>query len=165
MTLAVVSETNDDLQNLVAFEMGDELLAVPTRILREVLEPPRITRVPMADIYSAGLMNVRGVVYPVTDLRPLFEMPQREFDIDTRILVLELSLEAGTMSLGLIAEKVHAVLSLDPESLQKVPTVGTRWPAGAIKGIGRWNDRFVNLIDLEKIAETYLGAVPTQETA
>ena len=164
MTLALVS-TEEELKDLVAFEMGGELLAVPTRILREVIEPPKITRVPMAGIYSAGLINVRGVVIPVTDLRPLFEMPQKEFDIDTRILVLELNLEAGPMTIGLIAEKVHAVLSMDPETVQSVPTVGTRWPPQTIKGIGRWKDRFVNLIDLERVAEQYLGADQPAETA
>lgn len=164
MTLALVS-TEEELKDLVAFEMGGEMLAVPTRILREVIEPPKITRVPMAGIYSAGLINVRGVVIPVTDLRPLFEMPQKAFDIDTRILVLELNLDAGPMTLGLIAEKVHAVLSMDPESVQAVPTVGTRWPPLTIKGIGRWKDRFVNLIDLERVAEQYLGADRPAETA
>ncbi|MBR9652363.1 chemotaxis protein CheW [Thalassovita aquimarina] len=157
MTLALVS-TEEDLKDLVAFEMGGELLAVPTRILREVIEPPKITRVPMAGVYSAGLINVRGVVIPVTDLRPLFNMPQKDFDIDTRILVLELNLDAGPMTIGVIAEKVHAVLSMDPETVQAVPTVGTRWPAQTIKGIGRWQDRFVNLIDLERVAEQHLGA-------
>lgn len=157
MSLALVSN-EDELKDLVAFEMGGELLAVPTLILREVIEPPKITRVPMAGVYSAGLINVRGVVIPVTDLRPLFGMPQKEFDIDTRILVLELNFEAGPMTIGLIAEKVHAVMSMDPATVKPVPTVGTRWPAQTIKGIGRWNDRFVNLIDLARIAEQHLGA-------
>lgn len=164
MTLELVTASADDLKDMVAFEMGGELLVVPTRILREVLEPPKLTRVPLAGPYSAGLINVRGVVLPVTDLRPLFEMEQKDFDTDTRVLVLELALEEGTMTIGVIAEKVHAVLALDPETIQNVPSVGTRWPEGAIKGIGRWKDRFVNLIDVEKIAETYLGAMPTDET-
>ncbi|MDX1781143.1 MAG: chemotaxis protein CheW [Thalassovita sp.] len=164
MSLALVS-TEEELKDLVAFEMGGELLAVPTRILREVIEPPKITRVPMAGVYSAGLINVRGVVIPVSDLRPLFNMPQKPFDIDTRILVLELNLETGPVTLGLIAEKVHAVLSMDPETVQAVPSVGTRWPAQTIKGIGRWKDRFVNLIDLERVAEQYLGAAHASETA
>ncbi|CUH65214.1 Chemotaxis protein CheW [Thalassovita gelatinovora] len=165
MSLSLVSATEDELKDLVAFEMGGELMAVPTRILREVLEPPRITRVPLAGVYSAGLMNVRGVVVPVTDLRPLFDMQDKPFDIDTRIVVLELALASGPVTIGLIAEKVHAVMSMDPATVQPVPSVGTRWPAQTIKGIGRWQDRFVNLIDLERVAQEYIGAAHADDAA
>jgi purine-binding chemotaxis protein CheW len=154
MTAAFTSNSKDDL---VTFEMGGEVIAVSTRVLREVIEPPRITPVPLADIHSPGLMNNRGVVLPVADLRPLFGMEPKPFDSDTRIMVMQLDLDAGPLTVGVIAEMVHAVITLDAETVQSVPELGSRWPAYSVTGIGRWNGRFVHVVDVERLFETHLG--------
>lgn len=157
MNAQVEVKLTDELGNLVAFEMGGEMMAVPTAILREVLEPPKITRVPTAGPFAVGLMNVRGAVIPVSDLRPYFSMPRKEFDDETRIIVLDLDMGDDTMSVGIIVERVHAVFALDDTTLQSVPNVGTRWPHRSVKAIGRWDGRFVNLPDIAMIFETHLA--------
>lgn len=154
MNDALAASRNDDM---VAFEMGGEVIAVSTRVLREVIEPPRLTPVPTSDIHCPGLMNNRGVVLPVADLRPLFGMESRPFDSDSRIMVMQLDLESGPLTVGVIAEMVHAVITLDASTVQTVPELGTRWPTYSVTGIGRWNGRFVHMIDVERVFEMHLG--------
>ncbi|SFP04409.1 chemotaxis protein CheW [Tranquillimonas alkanivorans] len=148
-------------RDVVTLRLGDEVLAVPARSLREVLEPMQITRVPRTDDFVRGLINVRGAVVPLADLRVPFDMPRKPADADTRILVLELPL-AGTLSVvGVIADAVHEVTQFDLSSLEDVPAVGTRWPPHLVTAIGRWNGRFVILPDLEAIFDSYLGGADT----
>lgn len=146
-----------NLDNMVSFMMGGEVLALPSSVIREIIEPPHITPVPLADIHSPGLINNRGNVIPITDLRPVFGMVQKPFDLDTRIMVIEIEMAEGPMVVGLIAEKVDAVISLDPAMLRPVAAVGSRWPAASVAGVGRWDGHFVHILNIERIFEDHLG--------
>lgn len=148
------------LNSVVAFEMGGEQMALPTDVLKEVLELPALTPVPCAGDFSAGLINIRGVVLPVADWRPLFRMPQKAADRETRILIIDTVVNEHPMTVGVIAEKVHAIAEIDPETLRPVPAVGTRWPAGTLLAMARWNDHFVAIPDVVRIFEDQITAEP-----
>lgn len=148
------------LNSVVAFEMGGELMALPTDVLREVLELPNLTPVPCAGPFSAGLINIRGVVLPVADLRPLFRMPVKPTDRETRILIIETTVNDKSLTVGVIAEAVHAIAEIDPETLRPVPAVGTRWPQGTLHAMARWNDQFVAIPDVVQIFETHIAQEP-----
>lgn len=158
MSKKIPADLANRIQSVVIFEMGDERLAVPTDILREVLEPPQITRVPCADNFSAGLANVRGVVLPVVDMRPMFNIEQRDFTRETRVLILETTHAEAPLTVGVIADRVHAIVSLDADTIRPVPPVGSRWPNGTLYALARWEGDFVALPDMEYIFETQLAA-------
>ncbi|MFZ7090328.1 chemotaxis protein CheW [Primorskyibacter sp. 2E233] len=144
--------------DVVTLGLGGEMLAIPTSHLREVLEFGAVTRVPNAAAFSAGLINVRGGVVPLCDLRLPLRMPLREADEETRVLVLELPL-AGTASvIGIIAEKVHEVTRIETASLEDVPTVGSRWPPQFVNGVGRRDDAFLIMPNLDAIFAAHLPA-------
>ena len=151
--------------DLVTFRLGGEICAVPASQLREVLEPVTVTRVPGAAEFVAGLINVRGTVVPLSDLRVPLGMPREAAGEQARIMVMDIPLSDRTCVVGILADAVHDVTRLDPEKCEKVPTVGARWPARFISGVGRWKGDLVTLPDLGAIFEDFLdgfdGRTPT----
>lgn len=143
--------------DMVTFQLGGELLAIDTSSLREVIEPGVITRVPNAPGFANGLLNVRGSVVPLSDLRIPLRMTVRPPDEDTRILVLDLDLTGTPCVVGMLAEKVHEVTQVASASLEDVPAVGARWPRHFVSSVGRKGDRFFIIPDLAAIFATYLG--------
>lgn len=148
-------------QTMVTLSLGGELVAIPTAILREVIEPGTITRVPNAPPFASGLINVRGMVVPLTDLRIPLRMPIRAADADTRILVLDLPLGGAPSVVGILAEQVHEVTDVPGATLEEVPSVGARWPRHFVRAVGRKNGRFFILPDLDAIFSEHLSATET----
>jgi purine-binding chemotaxis protein CheW len=150
--------------DVVTLELGGEILAIRAIVLREVLEPVAITRVPQAPEFVQGLINVRGAVVPLADLRVTFGMPRRPLGPDGRILVLDLALAGRTTVVGILADSVHEVTRIDVDTLEEVPPVGTRWPPQFVEAIGKWGGGFVMLPDLPAIFSAFLagqtGALP-----
>ncbi len=144
--------------DVVTLRLGEETLAIPAEVLREVLEPVAITRVPGAPEFCSGLVNVRGTVVPLADLRVTFGMPRSPLGPDARILVLDLVLAGRPAVVGIMADAVHEVTRIDRGTLQDVPAVGTRWPPQLVDAIGTWNGAFVMLPDLPAIFASFLAS-------
>ncbi|QEW18500.1 Chemotaxis protein CheW [Marinibacterium anthonyi] len=144
-------------RTMVTLSLGGGLVAVPTAILREVIEPGTITRVPNAHGFAKGLINVRGMVVPLTDLRIPLRMPIRPPDDDTRILVLELVLDGRPSVVGILAEQVHEVTDVSGANLEDVPSVGARWPRQFVHAVGRKDSRFFIIPDLDAIFADHLA--------
>lgn len=143
---------------VVTFLLGNEVLAVATARVREILEPGEITRVPGADEFVASLVNVRGAVVPLADLRVPLRMPREDSGTAQRVLVLELPLAGQDCVVGILADSVYEVTRIEPEQMEAIPVVGTRWPPRYVSAVGRWHDGFVTIPDLNTIfAEFLLG--------
>lgn len=148
------------LLDVVTLRLGGEILAIRAQVLREVLEPVAITRVPQAPDFVQGLINVRGAVVPLADLRVTFGMLRRALGPDGRILVLDLPLGGRPAVVGIVADAVHEVTQIDPATLEDVPAVGTRWPPQFVEAIGKWGGGFVMLPDLPAIFSAFLAGQP-----
>lgn len=146
--------------DLVTFRLGGEVLAVPALHLREILEPVPVTRVPGAPPFVPGLLNVRGAVVPLADLRIPLQMPRPSaeagHDDATRILVLELPLNGQDAVVGILADSVHEVTRIGADQLERIPPVGTRWPPRFVAAVGRWGGDFVTIPDLTAIFAEFL---------
>lgn len=142
--------------DVVTFQVSGEVLAVPAAQLREVLEPASITRVPGADEFVGSILNVRGSVVPLADLRVPMRMPRTQKQKNPRILVLELPLEEGEIVVGMIADSVHDVTRIEADELEDIPPVGTRWPPRYVAAVGRSNGDFVTIPDLAAIFHEFL---------
>ena len=98
-----------------------------------------------------GVINVRGSVVPVVDLRMKFEMSKTEQTLDTRIVVMEIALEGELTTIGTLADAVHNVMDIEQSSIEHPPKVGGKWNTDFIKGIGKHNDDFIIILNVDRI--------------
>ncbi len=141
----------------LTIRLEDELFAVEASRVREILDLVPITEVPNAASFANGLINVRGRVVPLADLRVMFGMNRPEPDEDTRIVVMEVDIDGEPTIAGILADKVHDVTDIEPASIEDAPKVGMRWRPEFIKGIGKRNGGFIIIPDMERIFETSDG--------
>lgn len=144
--------------NALTFVLGDETFAIEATSVREILDLVPISEVPNSAPHVSGLINVRGRVVPLADLRLVFGMSRKVFDADTRIVVLEVDIDAEPTIVGIIADRVHDVADLDASRIEPAPAVGMRWPPHYVRGIARRGDDFIIIPDLGRIFGTEGGA-------
>jgi len=135
----------------ITFRLGDELFAINVVQVREVLDMSVITRVPRAPSYMRGVVNVRGSAIPVVDLRIKFGLSAAPDTVNSRIVVLELSLDGETAVVGGIADSVHDVIELEPAQIDEAPRMAMRWRAELVQGMGRRGEEFVIILDIDKV--------------
>jgi purine-binding chemotaxis protein CheW len=145
----------------LTIRLQDELFAVEASRVREILDLVPITEVPNAPSFVGGLINVRGRVVPLADLRVMFGMERPEPDEDTRIVVMEVDIDGEPTIAGILADKVHDVTDIEAASIEEAPKVGMRWRPEFVKGIGKRNGGFIIIPDMEKIFETPAGRSPS----
>lgn len=140
-----------DTARYLTFRLGDELFAINVFKAREVLDVTHITRVPTAPDYMRGVVNVRGSSIPVVDLRKRFGLPPVKDTRHTRIIVMELAIDDDSVVIGGLADSVHEVIELEPDEINEPPSIGMRWRTDLILGMGRRDDQFIIILDIEKI--------------
>ncbi|HUB13418.1 MAG TPA: chemotaxis protein CheW [Acetobacteraceae bacterium] len=156
---------------VLILELQGESFAIETSQVREILDPVPVTAVPGADRAVDGLINVRGRVVPLADLRLLFNMPPEQAGRDARIVVIDVSLDGDPTTIGIRADKVNEVTELAAASLEATPRIGLRWEPDFITCIGKRNDDFVAVLDMGRIFSRLVqrtrpgGAVPVAEAA
>ena len=150
----------------LTFKIGDEVFALEVSQVREVLDMSHITRVPRAPDFMRGVINVRGSVVPVVDLRLKFGLTRTENTVDTRIVVMEINLDGESTVLGALADSVDEVIELEPTHIENPPRIGMRWRTEFIKGIGKRDDKFIIILDIDRVFSTdELALVTDVETA
>ena len=147
MTEQSVSNTGQFL----TFKLDEEIYALDITQVREVLDYTDITRVPKMPEFMRGVINLRGGVVPVIDLRLKFELNITENTVDTCIVIMEITLDNETTLIGALADSVQEVISLDSEQIEPPPKIGTRLNTEFIKGMGKKNDDFIILLDIDKV--------------
>jgi purine-binding chemotaxis protein CheW len=145
----------------LTIRLEDELFAVEASRVREILDLVPITEVPNAPPFVGGLINVRGRVVPLADLRVMFGMNRPEPDEDTRIVVMEVDIDGEATIAGILADKVHDVTDIEAASIEEAPKVGMRWRPEYVKGIGKRNGGFIIIPDMERIFEIPDGRTPS----
>jgi len=139
-------ETTELLQ-LVSFFIGDEEFGVDILYVQEINRMLQVTKVPNAPDFVNGVINLRGRVIPVIDLRLKFGMPKKEPDKNTRIIVMEVS----GKTVGFIVDSVNEVLRIPKNVTEPPPELAMGINSEYIKSVGKLEDRLLILIDLEKI--------------
>jgi len=139
------------LTQYLTFLLGDEIFSLEISKVREVLDYTIITRVPRMPAYLQGVINLRGSVVPVADLRLKFGMPEADVTVSTCIIIVEAMVNDELVILGLLADSVQEVLELDQENIKPAPRIGTKLDTRFIKGMGRQNDRFNIILDIDRV--------------
>jgi len=138
---------------VLTLDLQGEIFALEATCVREILDPPVITEVPGSQSFVPGLINVRGKVVPLADLRMKFGMECTAATIDTRIVVIDVTLGGEVVSVGLLADKVYEVTELQAEVLEDTPRIGMRWRPEYIRCIGKRGADFIIVADLAQIFE------------
>ena len=141
----------------LTIRLGDEQFAVEAGSVREILDVVPITHVPNAPEFVSGLINVRGRVVPLADMRVMFDMDRPEPSEDTRIVVMEVDMEGEPTIVGILADKVHDVTTIEAASMEEAPRVGMRWRPEFVRAIGKRNGSFIIIPDLGRIFENVGG--------
>jgi purine-binding chemotaxis protein CheW len=142
--------THETIEALT-FDLQGETFALEAGYVREVLDLLPETPVPGAPPFVGAVINFRGRVIPLVDLRMAFGMTVGETTIDNRIVVIEHPLDGEPTLIGLRADKVHEVTSITPDSTEDAPRVGMRWRSDFIRRLVRRDGDVIVLPDLDQI--------------
>ncbi len=140
-------ETNQYL----TFKLDNEIFGLAISKVREVLDFTTVTRVPQTPPYMRGVINLRGSVVPVIDLHQKFGLSQTQKTVNTCIVIVEIMMEDEITILGALADSVQEVLNIEPDQIEPAPRIGTKLNTEFIRGMGKNNDEFIILLDIDKV--------------
>ena len=144
-------ETITEARRYLTFKLDNEVFALDVATVREVLDFTTVTRIPRTPEFMRGVINLRGGVVPVVDLRLAFDMSATEKTVNTCIIVAEVSLEGETTVMGALADSVEEVIDLEPDQIQPPPKIGTSVRTDFIRGMGKRDARFVMILDIDRV--------------
>ncbi|MBJ6800053.1 chemotaxis protein CheW [Geomonas propionica] len=147
-------ETITETTQYLTFKLEDELFALDIGKVREVLDFTSITKVPQTPDYMRGVINLRGSVVPVVDLRLKFGMAMAEQTVNTCVIIVEVELEGERVVMGAMADAVQEVMDLEPDQIEPPPRIGTKLNTDFIKGMGKHNEQFIIILDIDKVFTT-----------
>jgi len=147
MSVAAITETRQYL----TFKLDQEIFALDVATVREVLDFNSVTKIPRTPDFMRGVINLRGSVVPVVDLRLAFGMSATEKTVNTCIIVAEISMDGESAIMGALADSVEEVIDLEPDQIQPPPRIGTSINTGFIRGMGRRDSQFLVILDIDRV--------------
>ncbi|MBR0703746.1 chemotaxis protein CheW [Bradyrhizobium sp. 62B] len=151
MNDGLTGERQTGAMQVVMIGLGEEKFALDAGLVREIIDPVPVTKVAGARAFVPSVINVRGNVIPLADLRIRFGMPQLDDSADTRIVVIELELDGEPVLVGVTADKVYEVTEISQTDVQQTPRVGMHWKPEFIRFIAKWREEFVIVPNMERI--------------
>jgi purine-binding chemotaxis protein CheW len=151
MNDGLAGEHRADAMQVVMIGLGEEKFALDAGQVREIIDPVPVTKVAGARSFVPSVINVRGNVIPLADLRIRFGMPQIEDSADTRIVVIEIEIDSEPVLVGVTADKVYEVTEISQTDVQQTPRVGMHWKPEFIRFITKWREEFVIVPNMERI--------------
>ena len=160
------TSTTADIRTYLTFRLQKDLFAIDVLKVREVVELTSITPIPGSPKYMRGVINLRGNVVSVVDMRRKFGMAEIAQTIDTCIVVLDIQMDGEEMILGILVDAVQEVFELSSSQIEPPPTMGTRFKAEYLTGIGKSEDHFIMILDIDKMlsAEELMLVKNSEET-
>ncbi|MBS0412355.1 MAG: chemotaxis protein CheW [Proteobacteria bacterium] len=159
MAIAEAAQLDIDTLQVLTFDLDGETFALEAGVVREVLDATAGTEVPGAPAFVDAVINFRGRIIPLADLRVAFGLGRQAASIDSRVVVIEYDLDGDPTLIGLRTDKVHEVTEIDIADLEDAPRVGMRWRPDFIRGLARRGGDLIVLPDLDQIFLTRGGAV------
>lgn len=144
-------QAQTSMNQYLTFTLAGEQYAVEVGKVKEVLEYTSVTKVPRTLEFMRGVINLRGSVVPVIDLRLKFDLGETEKTIDTSIIVMEVEISGETVVLGTLADSVQEVIGMDSSQIEPAPSIGTSIKTDFIQGIGKQEDQFIMILDIDAV--------------
>lgn len=146
-----MNQQQADAMQVVMIGLGDEKFALDAGLVREIIDPVPVTKVAGARDFVPSVINVRGNVIPLADLRIRFGMPQTDSSVDSRMVVIEIEIDGEPVLVGVTADKVYEVTEISRSDVQQTPRVGMHWKPEFIRFIAKWREEFVIVPNMERI--------------
>jgi len=147
MSIQGITQTTQYL----SFRLDEEEFALEITRVREVLDFTRITKVPQSPPFMRGVINLRGTVVPVVDLKDKFGIGSTDKTVNTRIIICEIDVDGDMTTLGALADSVHEVMEIEPEHIEPAPKIGTRLNTEFLKGMGKRDEEFIMILDIDRV--------------
>jgi purine-binding chemotaxis protein CheW len=135
----------------LTFLLGDEIFAIDILSIKEIIEFRNLTTVPLMPECVRGVLNLRGAVVPVLDLQARFGRRASEVGKRTCIVIVELNTAHGRQVIGVLVDAVNEVLDIAQEAIEPPPAFGARIRTDFIRGIGKVEEKFVILLDVDQV--------------
>lgn len=135
----------------LTFKLDQELFAMEVSRVREVLEFNKITRVPRTPNYMRGVINLRGNVVPVVDLRLKLGLEATQMTVDTCVVISEIAIDGETTVLGALVDSVQEVIDLEASNVAPPPRLGKQVDTTAVRAMGKRDEQFIMILDLDRI--------------
>ena len=146
-----MEESNAASSQYVTFNLGKELYGVEVSRTREILSLTPVTKVPQTPDYLLGVINLRGQVVPVVDMRLKLGLPAGDETEDTCIIVVDVHVDGETITVGALADAVREVMDILSDQIEPPPRIGTRLKTEYINGMGKIDEQFMILLNIDRI--------------
>lgn len=150
----LTNKKSDSVSTFLTFKLGKELFAVDVAKVLTILELKPITKVPNSPNYLRGVINLRGQVLPVIDMRIKFGMEPTEYTEKTCINVLSINIDNETIQLGILVDAVDQVLEIKESEIEESPSIGTKYKTEFIQGMYHLDDGFIMILNIDLIFNT-----------
>lgn len=145
------TRTEGKTTQYLSFKLGDEIFALEIEKVREVLDFSTVTKVPQTPEFMRGVINLRGGVVPVIDLNRKLGMQETENTVNTCTIIVEVDVDGDRTVLGALADSVQEVFDMHDDELEPAPKVGTQLNTEFLKGMGKKDDGFIMVLNIDKV--------------
>ncbi len=135
----------------LTFTLAEETYAIEIVKVREVIDYVQVTRVPRMPTYLRGVINLRGSVVPVLDLRLILGMPSIEKTVDTCVIIAEVQVDGESLHLGMLADSVQEVIDVNPSQIGPPPKLGSMLDTTFIRGMGKRDEGFFIILNVDQV--------------
>jgi purine-binding chemotaxis protein CheW len=135
----------------LTFFLGSDAFAVDVKIAKEIVDYAEVTQVPQTPEYLLGVINLRGTVVPVIDMRLKFGMKQGKTTQNSCIIVMEVAVDRDLLTVGALVDSVQEVLTLNASQIEPPPRIGTNMNTEFIKGMSSLGEKFLIILDINKV--------------
>jgi purine-binding chemotaxis protein CheW len=152
---------NEEIQitnSYLTFQLHNERFAVHVSKVLNILELVPITKVPKSPEYLKGVINLRGSVLGVMDIKMKFDFPITDYTKETSILVLQVVIDDDITDVGAIVDSVHDVIEVDEKQILPPLSVGIKFKSDFVTGVIKHNEKFIMVLDMDKLFNTEIKA-------
>lgn len=153
MALYEKREFQEEKQSFIVFRLSRECYAVEVSKVKEIIKRPKITSLPCSPDYISGVINFRGEIISVTNLRGILDLPKNGDEDGTKIIVIEF----GSLETGLLVDEVIDCVEVEVNQIKPLPHTLPDEKGKLLKGVWKWGERWVALLRVEKILEGEIG--------
>lgn len=140
-----------NIRQYLTFQLETEVFGIDVSNVREILEFNSVTKVPKTPDFMKGVINLRGSVVPVLDMRLKFGLTETEKTVNTCIVVAEVPFEGENIVIGALVDSVQEVFEMDESMVEPAPRMGTHLRTEFIKGMAKKDEGFIILLDIAKV--------------
>lgn len=150
-TAVLIENAENASQKYLTFVLGDEEYGIDILRVREIIGLTNITKVPQTPDFIKGVINLRGKIYPVIDLRLKFQMEKTSHTRETCIIIVDIANNEQSTQMGILVDSVKEVLDILTSEIEPPPSFGSKIKTDYITGIGKAEDKVIILLDIEQV--------------